>query len=101
MTLLQPDLRPLTARDISYAYSAKSRPARAFIRLMENSTGRLGLMKRATGYEDDMARGMGFFDVMAQRYGLTLDVVGAVWRISPKRGLSSRWRTILTVFWTG
>eukprot|EP00581_Thalassiosira_minuscula_P024702 CAMPEP_0184407366 /NCGR_PEP_ID=MMETSP0738-20130409/2383_1 /TAXON_ID=385413 /ORGANISM="Thalassiosira miniscula, Strain CCMP1093" /LENGTH=75 /DNA_ID=CAMNT_0026764529 /DNA_START=126 /DNA_END=350 /DNA_ORIENTATION=+ len=59
LTLLQPDLRPLTARDISYAYSAKSRPARAFIRLMENSTGRLGLMKRATGYEDDMARGMG------------------------------------------
>ena len=76
MTLLQPDLRPLTARDISYAYSAKSRPARAFIRLMENSTGRLGLMKRATGYEDDMARGIGFFDVMVQRYGLTLDVVG-------------------------
>ena len=86
MTLLQPDLRPLTARDISYAYSAKSRPARAFIRLMENSTGRLGLMKRATGYEDDMARGMGFFDVMVQRYGLTLDVVGGSLANIPETG---------------
>ncbi|WP_340239167.1 lysophospholipid acyltransferase family protein [Sulfitobacter pontiacus] len=86
MTLLQTDLRPLTARDISYAYSAKSRPARAFIRLMENSTGRLGLMKRATGYEDDMARGMGFFDVMAQRYGLTLDVVGGSLANIPETG---------------
>jgi len=86
LTLLQPDLRPLTARDISYAYSAKSRPARAFIRLMENSTGRLGLMKRATGYEDDMARGMGFFDVMVQRYGLTLDVVGGSLANIPETG---------------
>ncbi|MBQ0766362.1 MAG: lysophospholipid acyltransferase family protein [Sulfitobacter litoralis] len=86
MTLLQPDLRPLTARDISYAYSAKSRPARAFIRLMENSTGRLGLMKRATGYEDDMARGIGFFDVMVQRYGLTLDVVGGSLANIPETG---------------
>ncbi len=68
--------KPLSARDISYAYSARSKSGRAFIRLMENSTGRLNLMKRASGYEKDLAEGGCFFDVMVQRYGLTLDVVG-------------------------
>jgi putative hemolysin len=64
------------ARDISYAHSAATRPGRALIRLMENTTGRLQLIRRAAGYEQDVAAGRSFWSVMADRYGLTLDVVG-------------------------
>ena len=64
-----------TTRDISYAYSAETKGGRALIRLMENTTGRLGLIKRAAGYEDDVAAGRQFFKVMLERYGLTLNVV--------------------------
>lgn len=64
------------ARDISYAHSAATRPGRALIRLMENTTGRLHLIRRAAGYEQDVAAGRSFWSVMADRYGLTLDVVG-------------------------
>ncbi|MEW9920665.1 lysophospholipid acyltransferase family protein [Marimonas sp. MJW-29] len=63
-------------REISYAYSAETRPGRAMIRLMENTTGRLGLIKRARGYEDEVSGGRSFFEVMAERYGLSLDIVG-------------------------
>ncbi|KIC08409.1 acyltransferase [Leisingera sp. ANG-M1] len=63
------------ARDISYAHSAASRPGRAVIRLLENSTGRLQLIRRAAGYERDVAAGRSFWTVMAERYGLTLDVM--------------------------
>ena len=64
------------ARDISYSYSAATRSGRVFIRLMENSTGRLRLIKRADGYENDVAAGRDFWSVMVDRYGLSLDVVG-------------------------
>lgn len=64
------------ARDISYAYSARSKPGRAMIRLMENATGRLALIKRAAGYQDEVAQGRDFWEVMVDRYGLSLDVVG-------------------------
>lgn len=64
------------ARDISYAHSAMSRGGRALIRLMENSTGRLGLIKRAEGYEREVAEGRDFWQVMVERYGLSLEVVG-------------------------
>jgi putative hemolysin len=61
-------------RDISYAYSAQTKSGRALIRLMENTTGRLGLIRRARGYEQDVASGRDFFDVMVARYGLSLDI---------------------------
>lgn len=64
------------ARDISYSSSAKGRSGRAFIRLMENATGRIGLIKKAKGYADEVANGADFWAVMAERYGLNLDVVG-------------------------
>ncbi len=64
------------ARDITYATSAQTRAGRAFIRIAENVTGRLGLIRRASGYEDEVAAGRDFWEVMADRYGLTLDVVG-------------------------
>ena len=78
--------KPLCTREISYAHSARSGPGRAMIRLMENTTGRLGLIRRAHGYEVEMAGGGCFFDVMAQRYGLTLDVVGGSLANIPRTG---------------
>ena len=74
------------ARDISYAYSARSKPGRAMIRLMENATGRLGLIKRAEGYETEVAQGRDFWEVMVERYGLELDVVGGSLANVPKDG---------------
>lgn len=63
-------------REISYAHSARTRPGRALIRVMENAMGRIRLIKRAEGYEHDVARGADFWDVMRDRYGLTLDIAG-------------------------
>ncbi|OSQ50762.1 lysophospholipid acyltransferase family protein [Marivita geojedonensis] len=74
------------ARDISYAYSARSKPGRAIIRLMENATGRLALIKRAAGYQDEVAQGRDFWEVMVDRYGLSLDVVGGSLGNIPKTG---------------
>ncbi|MCE8524057.1 lysophospholipid acyltransferase family protein [Ruegeria pomeroyi] len=74
------------ARDISYAHSAATRGGRAVIRLMENTTGRLGLIRRAQGYEREVARGRDFWAVMAERYGLTLDVVGGTLSNIPQDG---------------
>lgn len=74
------------ARDISYAYSARSKPGRAMIRLMENATGRLSLIKRAAGYQDEVAQGRDFWEVMITRYGLSLDVVGGSLDNIPKTG---------------
>ncbi|KPQ08574.1 MAG: putative hemolysin [Rhodobacteraceae bacterium HLUCCA12] len=69
----QPDAA--VARDISYASSARSRSGRAFIRTMENATGRIGLIRRAQGYEQELARGCDFWRVMMDRYALSLDVI--------------------------
>ncbi len=74
------------ARDISYSYSARSKPGRAMIRLMENATGRLTLIKRAAGYQDEVAQGRDFWEVMVDRYGLSLDVVGGSLDNIPRTG---------------
>ncbi|MEM9968621.1 MAG: lysophospholipid acyltransferase family protein [Pseudomonadota bacterium] len=63
-----------SARDISYATAVRGKGARALIRLIENSTGRLALIKRAQGYEREMRSGRVFFDVMMEKYGLSLEV---------------------------
>ncbi len=78
--------KPQIARDISYASSAQSRPGRAFIRVMENATGRLSLIRRAMGYETEVAQGRNFWEVMAERYGLTLDVIGGSLENIPSEG---------------
>lgn len=74
------------ARDISYAYSARSPVGRAMIRLMENATGRLSLIRRAQGYDLEMAQGADFWQVMVQRYGLGLEVIGGSLDNLPKDG---------------
>ena len=73
-------------RDITYANSAATKPGRAMIRLMENTTGRLRLIKRADGYESEVAAGRDFWAVMVDRYGLTLDVVGGSLDNIPRTG---------------
>ncbi len=73
-------------REISYASSAQSRSGRAFIRAVENATGRLRLIKRASGYEDEVAAGRDFWQVMVERYGLQLNVVGGSLSNIPSEG---------------
>jgi putative hemolysin len=83
MRLLRDERRHI-ARDISYAHSAQTRPGRAMIRLMENTTGRLRLIKRADGYEREVAAGRNFWSVMVERYGLSLEVIGGALGNIPK-----------------
>jgi len=78
--------RPSIVRDISYAHSATTRSGRAMIRLMENTTGRLGLIRRARGYEEQVAAGHDFWQVMVDRYGLSLEVIGGSLRNIPRDG---------------
>lgn len=80
-----PTAREVT-REITYAHSARTKPARAFIRVMENATGRLGLMRRAAGYEDDIAEGRDFWRVMMERFGLRLDVIRGSLGAIPSEG---------------
>ncbi|MEP5153914.1 lysophospholipid acyltransferase family protein [Planktotalea sp.] len=79
-------MRNHVAKEITYAHSAKTRAGRAMVRVMENSTGRIGLIRRAKGYELDVANGLDFWEVMTQRYGLTLDVMSGSLSNIPKTG---------------
>lgn len=63
-----------TPREISYAWSARSRAGRALIRSIENLTGRPKLIRMALGYEREVSEGRNFFEVMTERYRVTLDV---------------------------
>lgn len=74
------------AREISYASSARSRSGQAFVRVVENATGRLNLIKRASGYEHEVAAGKDFWQVMLNRYGLSLDIVGGSLENLPTTG---------------
>lgn len=74
------------ARDISYAYSAQTRPGRALIRSLENATGRLRLIARANGYDREVGAGRDFWEVMVERYGLTLEVLAGSLDNIPREG---------------
>jgi len=70
------------ASEISYAWSAETRPARLVIRAIENLSGRRRLIRRAKDYERDMAAGRDFWAVMQERYRVRLDFLdGAPERI--------------------
>lgn len=62
------------AREISYSHSASSKGGRALIRVMENTTGRIGLIRKARGYEQEVAAGRDFWEVMTERYRIGLKV---------------------------
>lgn len=84
--MLQKTTQQASARDISYAYSAETRAGEAMIRLMENTTGRLGLIKRAKGYEVEVADGGDFWQIMMDRYGLKVEVTGGSLDLIPREG---------------
>lgn len=67
-----PALRRDIARDISYAGSVAEGPARSFVRVVENATGRRALLRRASGYDAQVAAGRDFWQVMMERYRLRL-----------------------------
>lgn len=73
-------------RDITYATSARTRPGRALIRVLENVSGRRHLINRATGYEAEIAQGRSFWQVMPERYGLSLDITAGALSNIPKTG---------------
>jgi len=88
MIALRPTMKHINsaARDISYASSAETKAGRAFIRTVENMTGRVGLIKRAEGYGDEVAAGRDFWKVMMERYNVRLNFQeGSLDRI-PKEG---------------
>lgn len=63
-------------KEISYAFSARSRAGRAMIRGIENITGRPRLLRMADGYEREVAAGRDFWEVIGERYRLQLDLPG-------------------------
>ncbi|GAA6207764.1 hypothetical protein NBRC116601_10570 [Cognatishimia sp. WU-CL00825] len=73
-------------RDISYAHSASTGAGRMMIKLMENTTGRIGLIKRAQGYENEVAMGRDFWQIMVERYGLKLEIMGGSLDAIPNSG---------------
>jgi len=74
------------AREISYAFGAKSRAGRVFIRSVENITGRPRLIRMAMGYDAEVERGRDFWEVMAERYRLALSVTEADLARIPREG---------------
>lgn len=74
------------AREISYAFGAKSRAGRVFIRSVENITGRPRLIRMAMGYDEEVDRGRDFWEVMAERYRLKLTVTDADLARIPREG---------------
>ncbi len=62
-------------RDISYAPSARTKPARAFIRAIENATGRLQLLARARAQLQQGHRQDSFWRSMISAYRLRLEVL--------------------------
>ena len=73
-------------RDITYATSAQTKGGQAFIRLVENATGRLRMIRRAKGYDREVAEGKDFWQVIVERYGLSLDVMAGSLENIPKDG---------------
>ncbi|MEM9148482.1 MAG: lysophospholipid acyltransferase family protein [Pseudomonadota bacterium] len=65
-----------TPKEISYSFSAQSIAGRAFIRSVENVTGRPRLLRMADGYEREVAAGRDFWEVMQERYRVQLDFIG-------------------------
>ncbi|MEO1919191.1 MAG: lysophospholipid acyltransferase family protein [Paracoccaceae bacterium] len=74
------------AREISYATTAKTRRARAVIRAIENSTGRIRVIRQVRGYDKAMSAGQAFWDVVPNMCGLKLDIVSGSLDNIPKTG---------------
>ena len=73
-------------RDISYAPSARSKPAQAFIRTIENVTGRRHLLKRARASIEAQEETRDFWRAMMRAYGLQVELVKGSLDFIPERG---------------
>ncbi|MEO0623551.1 MAG: lysophospholipid acyltransferase family protein [Pseudomonadota bacterium] len=73
-------------KEISYSFSARSLAGRAFIRSVENVTGRPRLLRMADGYEHEVAAGRDFWEVMQERYRVQLDFIGPGLNAIPSEG---------------
>jgi putative hemolysin len=74
------------AREISYAFSARTRAGRLVIRSIENLTGRPRLIRMALGYAEEVERGRDFWEVMTERYRLGLTVTDEDLARIPREG---------------
>lgn len=74
------------ARHVTYATSARSRPGRFLVRVLENAGGRLALIRRARGYEAELAQGRDFWEVMSRRYRIELEVMSGTLESLPRQG---------------
>lgn len=76
----------LQLNDISYSSSARSRPARMFIRTVENATGRLRLLAQGRASLSAHETEYGFWESMMRAYGLRLDYVCGNLDVIPRQG---------------
>ncbi len=74
------------ANAVSYAHCAKTKTAQAFIRTMENATGRRYLMKRVQGYRHDITPECDFWQVIMARCGLSLEIIDGLPDNIPQSG---------------
>lgn len=79
-------MEPRLLAEISYAPSARSRPAQTFIRTVENVTGRRHLLLRARASLDAPAGNTDFWRAMMQAYGLQLELSRGTLDYIPEEG---------------
>lgn len=72
------------ASEISYATSIAKPGGRAFVRVVENLTGRPQLIRMARGYEQDVAAGEDFWAVMVRKYGIDIRIVAGTLNNIPR-----------------
>jgi len=83
--MMSPSPRQI-ARELSYSHSGATRFSRAFIRTLENVTGRPRLIRQAEGYQHEVAAGRDFWSVIMERYGLKLEIAGGALSNIPATG---------------
>lgn len=81
-----PHRLPLSPDKISYASSGQSRPGRAFIRIVENMTGRRALLRRAERHPNPIEEAENFWAEMVSLFELRLNVMRGSLQDIPKDG---------------
>ncbi|MEO1293230.1 MAG: lysophospholipid acyltransferase family protein [Pseudomonadota bacterium] len=71
---------------LSYARCGDNKAERAFIRGIENISGRKKMIRKLNGYEQELASGKTFWEALWDRFGLSLDLRGEGFDGIPKEG---------------
>ncbi len=79
-------MEPSLLKDISYASAARTKPAQAFIRTVENATGRRRLLLRARASYDAPEGRSDFWRAMMRAFGLHLELAGGTLDNIPETG---------------